>query len=91
MTMMSRFFLVFILIFDWKKRPTSGRSPRTGTLSSMVCTSSRIRPPRTTVKPSLTKTLVVTRRTLKTGWRIWFVTSVLGASSSPGETVIGSP
>ena len=45
-----------------------GTSPMSGTLSSTFCTSSRIKPPSTTVEPSKTLTLVVTLRVLKMGW-----------------------
>ena len=53
-----------------KSRPTSGMSPMIGVRSSVFCTSSRINPPRTTVWPSHTLTLVVTLRELKIGWLI---------------------
>ncbi len=39
-----------------------------GVRSSVFCTSSRIKPPSTTVCPSQTLTLVVTLRELKIGW-----------------------
>ena len=43
-----------------------------GVRSSVFCTSSRIRPPSTTVWPSQTLTLVVTLRELKIGWLMTF-------------------
>ena len=39
-----------------KSLPTHGMSPRTGTLSLTLRTSSRVKPPRTTVAPSNTVT-----------------------------------
>ena len=67
-TKMIRFFLMLSFALDWKRRPSSGMSPRIGTLSLIVCRSSRIRPPSTTVEPSWIRTLVLMRRVLKTGW-----------------------
>ena len=55
-----------------EKRPTSGMSPMIGVRSSVFCTSSRIKPPSTTVWPSHTLTLVVTLRVLKIGWLMTF-------------------
>ena len=44
-------------------------SPKTGTLSFTVLTSSRVNPPMTTVAPSNTVTSVVTSRVVKIGWK----------------------
>ena len=63
-----------------ESRPTSGMSPMIGVRSSVFCTSSRIKPPSTTVWPSQTLTLVVTLRELKMGWLITF-----GVSTEAGE------
>jgi len=64
-----RLFFWMLLPLERKAAPMSGMEPRTGTLSSMVFTSSRVRPPMTTVAPSKTVTSVVTSRVLKIGWK----------------------
>ena len=64
-------------------------SPRSGTLSSTFCTSSRIRPPSTTVWPSHTLTLVVTLRVLKMGWLMTFgVRTLWGELINPPVTLL---
>ena len=45
-----------------------GMLPSTGTLSSTFFTSSRVRPPITSVAPSQIVTRVLTSRTAKIGW-----------------------
>ena len=64
-TKIIRFFFCEELDSLRNKRPTSGRSPRTGTLSFSLVTFSAINPPSTTVWPSQTIAEVVTWRTRK--------------------------
>src|ERR1019366_994106 len=66
-TKMSRFFLVVALDSLRKNRPTSGKSPSIGTLSLSMLTVSDGRPPKTTVWPSHTCTLVAIRSTRNLG------------------------
>ena len=58
-----------------------------GVRSSVFCTSSRIKPPRTTVWPSQTLTLVVTLRELKIGWLITLgvITEAWGGDDPTGH------
>ena len=71
-TKMTRLRLRCCSTLERKSRPMSGMSPRSGILSSIFCTSSRMRPPSTTVLPSNTLTLVCTLRVEKIGWLMMF-------------------
>ena len=65
---MSRFLFWRDSPFERKSLPIHGMSERTGTLSLTVRTSSRVKPPMTTVAPSNTVTVVLTSLMENTGW-----------------------
>jgi hypothetical protein len=66
-TKISKFRYCALSPFDRNSRPTSGMSPKKGTLSFTFFTSSRVRPPITSVAPSQIVTFVETSRTENTG------------------------